>query len=159
MRLKEVIRAPKRDVQFTGPWSQGHIPRSQFPLLGAPRRGYKFGPTYEWRIVSFKVDDLECRVLVLLNEARQLYRASLAVKRGNEFMLVCDHEYHTAAEPWHCHAVVDEFHQVPQGVRRRFMKKWPRAGSSLRTGFVDSKQKAIAQAFQVFRIDEPGELL
>jgi hypothetical protein len=159
MRLKDLIRAPKHKIRFVGPWSNGNIPRSQFPLLGAPSRGYKFGPTYEWRIASFEVESLECRVLVLLNEGRQRYRAALAIARGKEFMPVCDHEFHTTAEPWHCHAVLEEFQKVPQGVRRRFMTKWPRAGSVVDKAFVSSKQDAISRAFKVFRVDEPGELL
>lgn len=159
MNLKELIRAPKRSVKFLAPWSRGNIPRNQFPLLGAPRRGYKYGPTYEWRVVSFEVDGLECRVLLLMNQTRQRYKASLAIARGSEFMTVCDHEFHTPAEPWHCHAVLDEFHRVPQGVRRHFMAKWPRAGSVVDTAFVSSKQEAMNRAFKVFRIDEPGDLI
>ena len=159
MKLKELIRAQKSGVKFAGPWSSGNIPRNQLPLLGAPRRAYKFGPTYEWRIVSFEANGLECRVLVLINVGRQRYRALLAVMRGKEFIPVCDHEFHTVAEPWHCHAVLDEFHKVPQGVRRKFMAKWPRAGSVVDKKFITSKQEAIGRAFKLFRIDEPGDLL
>jgi len=81
--LAEVIRAVKADVDV-GSWQQGHIPRSAFPLSLARAKNYKFGPEYRWRIVRFSCLGANFRVLLLLNEGKSIYRATLGLDEGSD---------------------------------------------------------------------------
>jgi hypothetical protein len=77
--LAEVIRAVKADVDV-GSWQQGHIPRSAFPLSLARAKNYKFGPEY----VRFSCLGANFRVLLLLNEGKSIYRATLGLDEGSD---------------------------------------------------------------------------
>lgn len=93
MNLKGLIAARKSSVE-PGEWKRGEIPRSKWPSRRAKAKAYKYGSLYQWRVITFGADGHECRVLLLFNETKQIFRATLGVVVEGETISVCDYEYH-----------------------------------------------------------------
>lgn len=117
MNLKALIGATKSYVRV-GDWKQGEIPRAQWPSRRAKSKFYKWGPLYKWRIVTFSALGKDCRVLILLNEAKQIFRASFGVTENGDTRVVCDYEFHASEPGWHCHARCDELGTIDAGTNR-----------------------------------------
>jgi hypothetical protein len=97
VQLKEVARAIKFDVE-PGKWSAGHISRQTFPFSRVRSKRYRLGMEWKWRVVSFNTHGREFKVLIELNENKQIYRATLAWVENDDLAVLCQHEYH-AFEP------------------------------------------------------------
>jgi len=157
MKLSQIIRAPKRSIKI-GKWGTGKIRQSAFPMPKAPSKAYKYGPSYRWCVVIFFVDDKECRLLVLFNHLRLQFRATLGVMESNGLRILCDHEYHPT-EPWHCHFSMEDSINVPTGVRRIYMRRFPKRGGIDDASFPASETEALRKAIKFYRVEEPGMLL
>jgi hypothetical protein len=79
VNVADIVRTRKSELE-TGTWRSGHIPRGQFPLSKAKSKNYKFGPEYKWRVIRFECRGVYCRILLLLNEGKQIFRATLGVE-------------------------------------------------------------------------------
>jgi hypothetical protein len=75
VRLKDIIRAGKTDIKV-GSWYAGKVPRAEFPIA---KKAYGLGSSFKWCVIRFEALAAECRVLVVLNEAKQKYEAVLGV--------------------------------------------------------------------------------
>jgi hypothetical protein len=159
MRLKDVIRAEKADIEI-GSWNSGHVSRSAFPLSRARKKNYRYGPSYDWAIVKFTALGARFRVLVLLNESKEIYRATLAMDVPNDERALCQHEFHASEPGWHCHLHRMDIADVPDGVFRGNMQRWPGGGTILsRQEFGITKDNAIGVALRFYRIEIRGPLI
>jgi len=156
VNLKEVIRSPKTNVKI-GEWHIGHVPRSKFPMSRARTKSYRFGPDWKWRLVTFEVAGNLCRILLLLNESKEIYRARLAVEMEGDMLVLCEHEYHATEAGWHCHLTLEPISSAPVGAARYGKTKWPRHPS--RMDFGVTKENALSVAAKRFCFEARGDLL
>lgn len=156
-RFAEYIRADKSGLKFSD-WKSGHITPRAFPMTGAKAKAYKFGPSYSWRVASFTCLSHECRVLILLNEEKQILRASFAVERNGGTVLAGVHEFHADHPGWHCHSHISDIDALPAGVNREGMRRWPGKRSHHgKTVFGVSKAAALTHVAKVFRLWEDDD--
>lgn len=156
MNIKEIIRAKKTNVDL-GKWSAGHIPRSAFPMSRVRDKRYKFGPEYSWRLVKFEALGNLCRILILLNESKEIMRARMGVEVNNDMVVLCEYEYHASEPGWHCHVTLEDLASAPVGAARWEKTKWPRAPAR-RTFGVD-QTSALTLVAERFRFEAQGELI
>ena len=164
MDLRALIGAEKSSVR-SGEWKQGEIPRAQWPSRKAKPKFYKWGSLYRWRIMTFSALGHECRVLLLLNESKQIFRASLGVTSAGETTVLCDYEYHASEPGWHCHARCEDISAISTGTNRYGGIRLPKSGNKhRRSEFTFGKSQlstasALHCAVKVFKIDNrEGEL-
>jgi hypothetical protein len=124
MDIKEVVRALKTDIHL-GEWIAGHIPRSTFPLSRVREKTYKLGPEYRWRIITFDCLRRSFRLLIVFNEGKQIYRATLAIEVERDLIVLCQYEFHASEPGWHCHVTFREIDGLPVGVTRSHLRRWP----------------------------------
>ena len=159
MNVVDVIRAPKSNVDI-GTWRTGHVPRAAFPLSKAKSKAYKFGPEYSWRIVSFECLGVQFRVFILLNENKQIYRATLASETNNDMTVLCQHEWHVSEPGWHCHVSFLPAAHILPGIVRGHLRPWPRPSSrNVNDSFEVTKQNSLYHAERRFKFSEEGELV
>ena len=159
MKLSDIIRADKTNVDL-GKWQSGHIPRNAFPLSKLKSKRYKYGSEYRWRVVRFVANNLGCRILILLNEGKGIYRARLGVEMDSDLVVLCDHEFHSGEPGWHCHLCGDDIEAIEPGAARTHTVRWPKRPElcSLRT-FKVSETSALSEAAARFRFKAQGSLL
>jgi hypothetical protein len=126
MRLAQLIRTRKGNIEV-GDWNSGHIPRSSFPMSKARAKAYKFGKEYKWRIIRFTCGGNKYRVLILLNEGKEIYRATLAMEDATDLKVICQHEFHASEPGWHCHFTAADTRRIPAGVARPHLGRRPKA--------------------------------
>lgn len=160
MQVSDVIRAAKSDIEI-GEWKSGHIPRSAFPLSKAKPKNYKFGPEYKWRVVTFKTESGKFRVLLLVNEGKNIFRATLASETlDGDLIVLCQHEYHQSEPGWHCHVNFSEVDRLPRGVARTHLTKWPKYNPvHAQVEFAVSTSSALSLAASCFKFSAQGDLL
>ena len=158
-RLRRIVGAPKDDIRV-GPWTNGKVPRKDFPMA---KQAYGLGNSYRWCVVSFVALGLECRVLIVLNRAKEKFEAILgAVGVSGMMHVLCSYEYHAGEPGWHCHAACDDLGKVPQGyMRGPWVRRLPgarRTHSSL-DFTINSEAHAINSACEFYKIKAQGLLL
>lgn len=158
-RLRSIVRAPKTDIKF-GTWHNGKVPRKDLPMA---KQAYGLGSAYRWCAVSFVALGVECRVLIVLNRAKQKFEAILGVLIGAETLrILCSYEYHASEPGWHCHAACDEITKVPLGyMRGPWVRRLPAAKRThSRQDFgVEDDDAALRFALRCYRIEERGPLI
>lgn len=157
MNIKDLIRAEKSGLD-TGRWAQGHIPRTAFPMSKVKDRKYKFGPDYRWRVIKFDAAGITCRILVWLNESKEILRARFGVEINSDIVVLCDHEFHASEPGWHCHVTFDEIANVTPGTARADKIKWPR-NLKVSGKFTATEASALTIVSDVFRLKTQGELI
>jgi hypothetical protein len=159
MDVVDIIKNTKSKPDL-GEWREGHIPRSAFPLSRARNKNYKFGPEYKWRLITFDSIHHKCRVLLLLNEGKQICRMTLGVEINNGMTVLCQHEFHASEPGWHCHVCFDQIENIPSGVNRSHLKRWPKPETvHARVEFYVSQRNALSAAAEIFRFSAQGDLL
>jgi len=164
MNLKTLIGSVKSSVK-TGEWRRGEIPRSQWPSRKAKSKFYKWGPLYTWRIITFSVEGRDCRVLLLFNENKQIFRASLGVTSQGDTLVLCDYEFHASEPGWHCHARCGDISSISAGTNRFGAVRLPSFGSRhRREEFKFGKSElsplsAFNCAVKIFGIDKSDGVL
>ena len=72
--------------------------------------------SWTWQTVRFRIAELQFRILIELQEFKQICSVTLAIEEGGLVRKLCSHEYQAGGEPgWHCHAV----YRSDQGTRDR----------------------------------------
>ena len=164
MDLQGLIAAKKASVR-TGDWKRGEIPRAQWPSRRAKAKAYKFSDLYQWRIISFSAEGQDCRVRILLNESKQIFRASFGVTVAGETTTLCEYEWHASEPGWHCHARCDDFAKLDPSFNRFGAQRIPAYGRHhRRTEFKFRKSPLTAFtafncAVEVFKIDRGDGVL
>jgi hypothetical protein len=157
MRLKTIIKADKSNLQF-GKWNVGHITRSAFPLSKVKEKSYKLGKAYKWRLVRFTALERNIRVLIVLNEEKEIFRARLAVEDNSDLIVVCEHEFHASEPGWHCHYSIKDVNSITPGAYRDGKRKRP-TSSDVSAVFNVNEANALAIAAQRYGFDPKGDLL
>lgn len=163
LRLRRIVAVQKVNIEV-GKWQSGKVPKASFPMGKAP---YGLGNSYRWCVVTFTAFGAPCRVLVVLNLAKEKFEAILGV--GDDVMrILCAYEYHAGEPGWHCHAACEDLSAVPLGYRRGpWVRRLPaakQAHSRLDFGIKD-EIGALHFAFDAYNIDtrdtplSQGELL
>lgn len=159
MNIADIIRAQKTDINVSA-WHVGHIPRATFPLSLARPKNYKFGPEYRWRVVTFDCLRFSFRLLIIFNEGKQIYRATLAMEVDQDLAVLCQYEFHASEPGWHCHVTFREMDDLPRGVTRSHLRRWPSANTApSRPEFGAREANAVGLAAGRFRLSGPGSLL
>lgn len=154
--LKDVIRSDKANVD-TGKWARGHIPRAAFPMSKLRDKKYRYGQDYAWRLVKFEAAGHLCRILIWLNEEKQILRSRLGIERHGDMVVLCDYEFHAAEPGWHCHVAREHESELPAGVARHDKKKWPKDSS--RKEFNVDEASALSIVATHYRFQAQGELI
>lgn len=164
MSLQNILSSSK-SVSSTGNWTSGTIPRGDWPSRRAKAKAYKFGPAYSWRIVRFSCDGIDCRVRILLNESKAIFRATLGVVEASDMKILCDYEFHMSEPGWHCHARCGDIEDIDAARNRFGSLRIPKARAHhRRMDFVFRHQPieqstAFACAMSAFRVGPTGSLL
>lgn len=158
MKLRTLIVAKKSSVK-SGEWKRGEIPRPLWPSRRAKAKAYKYGPQYQWRIVAYQSGGLDCRLRILLNLDKQIFRATMAVVSDGDTLVLCDYEYHASEPGWHCHARCDDLADVNASTNRFGARRLPGSSSfHRRPDFAFGKAElteitAFNAAVQFFKLD------
>lgn len=164
INLRTLIGADKSYVK-SGDWRQGEIPRPQWPSRRAKSKAYKYGPSYQWRIITFVAMGQECRVKLLLNIQKQIFRASFGLVASGDTKILCDYEFHASEPGWHCHARCGDVDSIDSSTNRFGSKRLPPSnGFQRRTEFVFGKTElssvtAFNAASEFFKLYKGGGFL
>lgn len=164
MNLRSLVAAEKSSVK-TGEWKRGEMPRSVWPSRRAKAKAYKYGPLYQWRIITFVAGGHDCRVLLLLNESKQIFRATFGVVLGGDAVTICDYEYHASEPGWHCHARCGELATISSVTNRFGGVRLPQANANHRRrefSFRKSPLTVVSAfncALSIFKLDKVEGLL
>jgi hypothetical protein len=157
-RLRRIVRAPKTDIKI-GPWHSGKVPRKDFPIA---KKAYGLGASFRWLVISFLALDVECRVLIIFNAAKEKYEAVLGAMDSEMLHVLCSYEYHAGEPGWHCHVACDEMARVPLGyMRGPWVRRIPAAKRThSRQDFgVRDETAALRFALDCYKIETQGTLL
>lgn len=159
-RLVDFIRAEKANLRIDPAWTSGNIPRGKFPMSGAKAKAYKFGPSWCWKLVRFECLGACCRVLILANFEKEELRAAFGVERGQDMVLLCDHEFHGNHPGWHCHIRNGDWERLDSGENRLGTRRWPSRRKQDSGGrFVLSKDAALTKVALLYRFGGTGPLV
>jgi hypothetical protein len=163
VRLKQIILAPKSGIDIGKKWTSGKVPRAEFPMAKA---AYRLGQSFKWTTIKFQALGSECRVLVVMNPAKQKYDAILGVMGANGALrILCSYEYHATEPGWHCHATHDDSASLSGGcMRGPWVKRVPAARGLHRATkhakfAIGDEAAAIRFALARYKIEEKGTLL
>jgi hypothetical protein len=127
------------------------------------RSAYGLGNSFRWCVVSFRALGLECRVLVVLNPAKEKFEAILGAMGSSGLLRVlCSYEYHASEPGWHVYAACDEISGLPVGyMRGPHIRRMPgaRATHSRLDFHVKTESAAQHFAFEVYNIKAQGTLI
>jgi hypothetical protein len=108
--------------------------------------------------VKFFAQGERCRILIVLNEGKSIYRARLGVERDGDMVILCDHEYHADEPGWHCHLTRDDIESIEAGAARSHTQRWPASQSMCsRRDFGVSEVNALLEAASRFRFRERAD--
>ena len=157
-RLRRIVGAPKSKIKLGG-WHTGKVPKKDFPMA---RQAYSLGASFRWCVILFEAIGIECRVLVILNAAKEKYEAVLGVMSPDALKVLCSYEYHAGEPGWHCHAACDDLSSVPIGyMRGPWVRRLPhakRTHRSLDFGIKDETE-AVRFALTCYKIETQGTLI
>lgn len=164
MDIREIVASAKSDIDV-GQWASGEMKRGLWPSRRAKAKAYRFGPSYSWRIITFKVDDRDCRVRILLNESKRICKVKLGVTSDGETLVLCEYEFHASEPGWHCHVRCDEIDTLDPTKTRFGSQRIPAAGTYHRRDEFVFKNQPITKvtafncACSFFGIKTQGALL
>lgn len=160
-QLRDFYRAPKTDIQI-GKWQSGKVPKGDFPMA---RSAYNLGSAFRWCVVTFKSLGCECRVLVIMNKAKQKYSSVFGVMGPNGLRILCTYEYHPSEPGWHAHATHDDADSLSRSyMRGPWIKRVPGPHDPHRDGKfsrfkIGDETDALRFAIDRYRIRQKGTLL
>ena len=153
MRLKEIVRSPKRIVGTQRGEPSNRVPKTAFPL--SRNQSWRPGLGWDWWSAEFEASGQQCRLLVMLHEPKRIFRAWLGVQHGSELAVMARLEYEPCHPgQWHCHACCEDSRRVPWGV-----VKHPASRKSVRlymprhrASFDVTRHNALATAMKFFGV-------
>ena len=144
-RLRRFVGAPKADIKL-GAWHSGKVPKKDFPMA---KQAYGLGSSFRWRVISFVALGVECRVLVILNLAKEKYEAILGAMGLDALHVLCSYEYHAGEPGWHCHAACDDLASVPLGyMRGPWVRRLPAASGLIHAKISESLRRNCGTALR-----------
>ena len=160
MRLKEIIRNPKEDIDW-GKWQSGRMPRKEFPLSKLKSRKYRLGASYRWRICRFSQGGENFRVWVRFRPYLGQYSAVLGVEEDGDMVVLSRYEFHGTHPGWHVHAACKNVSNIVSGrLLSQIHLRIPKQGKFHRHDKFDvTEDSAADKAITKFRLYGPGTLL
>jgi len=119
MRFKDIFCADK-DIQDWGEWRQMKMPPSAFPMSRGPKRSYRLGSVFRWRIVKFGALGQNFRLLIAYRDDIEEYRSLLGMDVAGDTRLIAEVCFHGTHPGWHVHADCGDVRNMPTGIQR-----WP----------------------------------
>ena len=155
MNVANLIRGEKTALNL-GAWGAGHLPRSAFPLSKVKEKQYRYGPAYKWRLIQFQCHRYKCRLLIILNRQKELFRLRFGVENDGNMVVLLDREFHGTKPGWNCHFTLDKVVSVVSGaVRGPGKRRWPR-GCDPEAKFTVTEANALTVAAQMFQFGASG---
>lgn len=96
------------------------MPPSAFPMSKGPKRSYRLGSAFRWRIVKFTALGQSFRLLIAYRDDIEEYRSILGMDVGGDTRLVAEICFHGTHPGWHAHADCGDVRNMPIGIQR-----WP----------------------------------
>lgn len=118
---------------------------------------YRYGQDYAWRLIKFEAAGHDCRVLMLLNESKEIFRARLGVLINGDMVVLQDYEFHASEPGWHCHLSLKSLSEIGPGAARFQKTKWPK-NSSLKAFNID-EAGALSVIAKQFNFAAQGDLI
>jgi hypothetical protein len=157
------IRSADKVVSDWGKWQTGGMPQTAFPLSKRRGRAYRIGSSYKWRVIQFTALGETCRVLVLYNAAKEQYRATLAIERDRDMIVIASLEFHGTHPGWHLHGACGDIDSHPMGsMRGPLQRRVPGSRTTHRRHDfnVTNEGTALDAAAKFFRLHKTeGELI
>lgn len=157
------IRSADKVVTDWGKWETGGMPPAAFPLSKRRGRAYRLGSSYKWRVIQFHALGETCRLLIVYNAAKEQYRATLAVERDRDMIVIASLEFHGTHPGWHLHGACGDVNSHTLGsLRGPLQKRFPAARATHRSHDfkVTNDGVALDVAAKFFRLHKAeGELL
>jgi len=119
MRTKDILLADKTIVDW-GQWRQQKMPVGAFPLSKSPKRSYRLGAAYRWRITRFEAIGHSFRLLVAYRTDVEEFRSLLGMDVDGDTRIIAEVSYHGSHPGWHAHSDCGDLTTAPIGVQR-----WP----------------------------------
>lgn len=165
MHFKHIFRADK-DILDWGEWKQVKMPPSAFPMSHGPKRSYRLGSAYRWRVVKFRALGETFRVLIAYRDDVEEFRSILGMDVSGDTRIVAEFCFHGTHPGWHAHADCGDVRAMPTGVQRwPGMRRRPKGRSRHRnTTYVAGHSRmndahALEVAARRFNLHQkPGEL-
>ena len=155
-RVKDIVRAHKTDVAFTG-WKSGGMPKLLFPLGRSGRNSLNLR-AFDWCGISFRALSSEFRMLIAVNFEKEEYYAHLGRVCGGDTQMLCSYEFHATHPGWHVHAGCGDTALIPVG---RYKGPWkrriPRDPNTCRDTALGvlNLEEALARACALYGIPVP----
>ena len=157
------IRSADKVVSDWGKWQRGGMPPSAFPLSRRRGRAYRVGSSYKWRVILFSALGEACRLLIVYNADKEQYRATLAVEKERDMVVVASLEFHGTHPGWHLHGACGDISLHPLGsMRGPLQRRFPQPRTTHRRHLfkVTSEGIALDIAAKFFRLHKTeGELI
>ena len=89
-------------------------------------RSYRLGSSYKWRVIQFSALGETCRLLLVYNADKEQYRATLAIERERDMIVIASLEFHGTHPGWHLHGACGDVEAHPIGsLRGPLQKRFP----------------------------------
>jgi hypothetical protein len=155
MLRSQDIRSADKVVSDWGKWQVGGMPPAAFPLSKRRGRSLRVGSSYKWRVILFSASGETCRLLIVYNADKEQYRATLAVDRDRDMIVVASLEFHGTHPGWHLHGACGDIEKHPLGsMRGPLQRRFPRPRTTHRRHDfkVTSEGAALDVAARFFRL-------
>jgi hypothetical protein len=96
------------------------MPPGAFPMSRQPKRSYRLGSVYRWRLIKFEALGATFRLLIAYRPDVEEYRSLLGMDVGEDSRVLAEYCYHGTHPGWHTHAACGDVRESPIGVMR-----WP----------------------------------
>jgi hypothetical protein len=157
------IRSADKVISDWGKWQVGSMPPAAFPLSKRRGRSLRVGSSYKWRVILFSACGESCRLLIVYNADKEQYRATLAIERDRDMIVIASLEFHGTHPGWHLHGACGDIEKLPLGsmrgpLQRRF--PGPRTTHRRHHFAATSEGAALDVAAKFFRLHKTdGELI
>jgi hypothetical protein len=163
MLRSQQIRSADKVVSDWGKWQTGGMQSSAFPLSKRRGRAYRLGSSYKWRVIQFSALGETCRLLIVYNADKEQYRATLAIERDRDMIVIASLEFHGTHPGWHLHGACGDVGAHPVGsLRGPLQRRFPMPRTTHRRHLfgITSEGAALDVAAKFFRLHKTeGELI
>lgn len=96
------------------------MPPGAFPMSAKPKRSFRLGSAWRWRIIHFSALEHEFRLLVAYRQDIDEYLAMVGMVVENDTRIIAELCFHGSHPGWHMHFDCGNLTNAPVGVQR-----WP----------------------------------
>ncbi len=158
MRVQDILKASKQITDWGKP-QQGNMGPAVLPMSRRPKRSYRLGSVWRWRLIRFDALGQRFRLVVCYHTQIDKYQAFLAGDVGKDCRLLAEYAYDPSHGAWHFHVTCGDTSKTPTGVMKGpWQHRIPKArGFHRRVEYTQSgamnDNEALQIAIRVFRLD------